>query len=202
MGKVRFCSSEELSTFIRGGGNRIIWSIIASSRGLDKEDLYQEALIAAAHALAEYDASRSGTKKTTYVYQAVYNQIKMMYRSNASNQHTFERESCGDVNESTELRDRSADMEEDIINSVIMAERAESLRRAIALAPLTDQEREVIALSLADKKQMEIAQSMGIQQGTVSKLRSSAMSKLKATLLNADWNGVSAWFPEFEYRAG
>ena len=62
-------------------GTRLVWAVIHKfGKGISMEDAYQESYIAVAHALAMYNPDRERTKKTTYVYQAVYNRIKMMIR--------------------------------------------------------------------------------------------------------------------------
>lgn len=190
--EMRFCSSEELQEFMATDGTRLIWSVIHKfGKGISMEDAYQESCIAVAHALAMYDPTRERTKKTTYVYQAVYNQIKMMIRHDTTLKRTFERNSTS-VEVHINVRDSVVTTEDDIIERISMEDRVNALRGAIREAELSDDEMTVIRLTMADVAQTDIGNRIGSSQSHVSKLKKSAFRKIRECLLNAGWDGVSA----------
>ena len=135
--EMRFCSSEELQEFMAADGTRLVWSAIHKfGKGISMEDAYQESCIAVAHALAMYDPTRERTKKTTYVYQAVYNQIKMMIRHDTTLKRTLERNSTS-VEVHVNVKDSGVTTEDDIIERISMEDRVNALRGAIREAELS-----------------------------------------------------------------
>jgi len=191
---VMFCSNEELQEYIASDGNRIIWFIIHKyAKGLDPDDAYQEAFIGVAKALATYREDQVKTKKSTYVYQVVYNQIKMLLRARATNKRAFERESAS-ADELVNLRDPSISMEDEVIDRITQEERARTLYEAINAGNLTKDERTVILMMLREAKQIDIGEAIGSSQGHVSKLRKSAIGKIKAYLVASGWDGISTYY--------
>lgn len=189
---MRFCSSEELQEFMATDGTRLVWAVIHKfGKGISMEDAYQESYIAVAHALAMYNPDRERTKKTTYVYQAVYNRIKMMIRHDTTLKRTFERNSTS-AEVHVNVRDSNVMMEDDIIEKISMKDRANALHRAIREAELSDEEMAVVHLTMANVAQTDIGNRIGSSQSHVSKLKKSAFRKIQECLLNAGWDGVSA----------
>lgn len=183
-----FCSNEELQSYMASDGNKIIWSIIQHyAKGLDADDVYQECLIAVCKALATYDEDWPGTKKGTYVYQVVYNRVKMLIRHNTTCKRSFEREASS-ANEQLTLYIPSVSLEEEIIERVYEEDRGKALWYAIGSAGLTKDERSVILLTLDEVKQCDIGHQLGASQGQVSKLKKSAMWKIKKFLEEYGWS--------------
>lgn len=87
------------------------------------------------------------------------------------------------------------DLEEQALEDVIQESRANALRWAIRNSDLTTDEYAVITKTLEDKAQIEIASEIGVSQSHVSVLKSRAIAKIKETLLDAQWDGVSIWAP-------
>lgn len=194
----KFCSDEELRDFLAKDGNRIIWAYITRyCKGLEKDDCWQECSIAAARALGMYNPA-SGVKKTTYVIQAIQNQIKMMIRSHTTQKQTFNREATSADDEPT-LHEEEYDLEEAVITKIVMDSRTKALLEAIEIADLSSRERLVIRLTLRDKKQQELGKEIGLSQGQVSKLKKQAMSKIKIVLEAHNWDGISADFKDEEF---
>lgn len=74
------CTEQEFNEYMENEGTRMIWSVIHRyGKGVEQSDAFQELSIALWRALGSYSPDR-GAKKLTYVYQTVYNQMKMMLR--------------------------------------------------------------------------------------------------------------------------
>lgn len=194
----KFCSDEELRDFLAKDGNHIIWAYITRyCKGLDKDDCWQECCIAVARALGMYNPA-SGVKKTTYVIQAIQNQIKMMIRSHTTQKQMFNREAAS-ADDEPALHEEEYDLEESVITKIVMDSRTKALLEAIEIADLSSRERLVIRLTLRDKKQQELGKEIGLSQGQVSKLKKQAMSKIKIVLEAHNWDGISADFRDEEF---
>ena len=192
---VKFCSDEELREFMDSDGNRLIWTFIHKyCRGLDPEDCWQECFIDVAKALAAYDPKISKAKKTTFVYQAIYNRCKMILRANATNNQELNREAASADNLSY-IRDPVYDLEGDVIERITLDERTDSLLDAIEIADLTSEERFVIRMTLRDEPQVEIGKRINASQSHVSKIKSAAIEKIRTVMEENDWDGVNTNIP-------
>lgn len=188
-----FCSNEELQAFMQSDGNRICWALVSRyGKTLDKDDAYQEAMIAIAKALAYYKTGSTKTKKTTYVWQAAYNQIKMMLREDSTQKRHLEKSSVSA--DSCVLISSGIDIEEELLDKITVTERSKALYAAIDRAGLTWEEYYIIRAHLSEQKQSDIAAYLGCSQSYVSKKRLAAMEKVHKFLLDASWDGSSACF--------
>lgn len=188
-----FCSNEELQAFMQTDGNKICWALVSRyGKTLDKDDAYQESMIAIAKALAYYKEGSTKTKKTTYVWQAAYNQIKMMLREESTQKRLLERnsfsaDSCASIGS-------AIDIEEELLNEITVTDRSKALYTAIDRAGLTWEEYYIIRAHLSEQTQSDIASYLGCSQSHVSKKRLAAMEKVRKFLLDAGWDGHSACF--------
>jgi len=192
-GKGEFCSDEELRDFMKTDGNRLIWTFICKyGKTLDREEAYQEAMIAVAKALASCREEKTKTKKTTYVCQALYNQIKMLLREDSTKKRILEKTSI--PLESLKIVKDSFDVEERVIGKIDRDDRSASLYAAIAHSGLSYDEHFVIQARLRNQNQTDTAKMLGCSQSYVSKKLKSAMKKIRSCLLDADWDGHTAYF--------
>lgn len=186
---------QEFNEYMQEDGKKIIWSIIHRCCGeLDYEDAYQELSIALWKAMAAYNPDKK-VKKSTYIYQAVYNQIKMMLRDQSTAKRLINRQTSP-AEECPHLHDPGFNMEEDVIEDMILKSRANALRWAIRNGGLTDEEQKVIQLTLKDLYQKEIGVKLGCSQSHVSVVKVSALKKIKAALQDAQWDGSGIWTPD------
>lgn len=63
------CTDEEFEAFLRDGGKGLLASVQRQYGDIRDEDLRQELRIAAAHAIARYNAVRIDVKMTTFVWE-------------------------------------------------------------------------------------------------------------------------------------
>lgn len=188
-----FCSNEELQAFMQTDGNKICWALVSRyGKTLDRDDAYQEAMIAIAKALAYYKEGSTKTKKTTYVWQAAYNQIKMLLREESTQKRLLEKSSVSA--DSCVLIGSATDTEEKLLDEITVTERSKALYTAIDCAGLTWEEYYIIRAHLSEQKQSDIAAYLGRSQSYVSKKRLAAMEKVRKFLLSAGWDGNSACF--------
>lgn len=194
---VQQCTEQEFNAYLLSDGAKIIWSVIHRfGGGLDREEAYQELSIALWRALLAYTPEKK-VKISTYVYQAVYNQVKMLLRANSTEKRVAERQTDS-VEEQKHLHNDEVDLEEQALEDVIQESRANALRWAIRNSDLTKDEYIVIIRTLEDKAQIEIASEIGASQSHVSVLKARAISKIRETLLDAQWDGVGIWAPDYE----
>lgn len=158
------------------------------------EDCWQECFIDVAKALAAYDPKVSKTKKTTFVCQAIYNRCKMILRTNATFNQELNRNAVS-ADELSFVRDPICDLESAVIEQCTLDERADSLRDAIEIADLTSEERLVIRMTLRKKPQAEIGKRINASQSHVSKVKSTAIKKIRTVMVDNDWDGVNTNIP-------
>ena len=103
------CTEQEFNEYMENEGTRMIWSIIHRyGKGIEQSDAFQELSIALWRALGSYSPTR-GAKKLTYVYQTVYNQMKMMLREQGAAKRAFEKQAKS-AEEQYNLRGRDENM--------------------------------------------------------------------------------------------
>ena len=121
----------------------------------------------------------------------------MLLRANSTEKRVAERQTDS-VEEQKHLHNDEVDLEEQALEDVIQESRANALRWAIRNSDLTKDEYIVIIRTLEDKAQIEIASEIGASQSHVSVLKARAISKIRETLLDAQWDGVGIWAPDYE----
>lgn len=189
-----YCTEQEFNEYMQTDGRRMIWSIIHHyGKGIEYDDAFQELSIALWRALGSYSPNR-GVKKLTYVYKAVFNQLKMILRERSTVKRTIDHQ-VKLAEERCDLCDRDEGMEDSILDGMILQSRSNALHWAIRNGGLTEEEQKVMHMVLQDMLQKEIGAELGCSQGHVSMLKKSALEKVKKTLQDAQWDGVSIWDP-------
>lgn len=120
--------------------------------------------------------SRPGVKKSTYVYQAIYNQLKMMLREQGAAKRAFEKQAKS-AEEQYNLRARDENMEDRILEDLILRSRSNALHWAIRNGGLTEDEQKTVYMLLQDMLQKEIGEELGCTQSHVSILKKRALKK-------------------------
>lgn len=177
--------TEEQAEFLREGTKRLIWACINrfNTKGIEPEELFQECMIAAAKALNAYDPARVDVKLSSFIWACCENRIKMAVRQiNGKNARTdrYCRRPAWMV-KAEQISDSSMEQFEEWD---LRKARRTWLDRAIndPETGLTDQERIVMQLTIMEIPQTKIGKIIGTAQSEVSKKKTSAMQKLKATL--------------------
>lgn len=178
----------DFDEYMKTDGNSIIWSVIRKfgKAGIDPEEAFQELSVALWKAYQAYKPG-ANAKVSTFVYQSVYNQMKMMIRSASTEKRITDRQN-GSVDDHRNLHS-SINVEAECIDRLIMESRANALHWAIKTAGLTPSERLVIQRTLKDCSQFEIAEELHVSQSHVSTLKKNAVKKIKECLLDAHWDG-------------
>lgn len=186
----------DFEEYMNSDGERIIWSVInLYGRTLDWEEAHQELSIALWKALCAYDPNKS-VKISTLVYQSVLNRLRMMLRASRTQKRFKEQTGRVDEKGFGELTDETVDIEADIEQAEILESRANALHWAIRNSNLKEKERFVIIETLKETPQKEIGKMLGKGQSQISRLKMSAMKKIKETMLAAQWDGESIWDPD------
>ena len=184
------CSDEEFGAFLRGGGNGLLASVQRQYGDIRDEDLRQELCIAAAHAIARYDAVRIDVKMTTFVWECCQRRAYMYYRKqNAKmrrqpDEHlSFEKlmeQGAFDGEEEPDggaprYRTFAYDPGRDI-------ERQEAkilARKILDEVALTGTQWQVISQAMNGVPQSVIAKQLGFSQSKVSKIYNEALDMLR-----------------------
>ena len=170
------CTEQEFNEYMENEGTRMIWSVIHRyGKGVEQSDAFQELSIALWRALGSYSPDR-GAKKLTYVYQTVYNQMKMMLREQGAAKRAFEKQAKS-AEEQYNLRGRDENMEDRILEDMVLRSRSNALHWAIRNGGLTEDEQKTVYMLLQDMLQREIGEKLGCSQGHVSAMRKSALGK-------------------------
>ena len=179
--------SNSFDKFLETDGSKLIWAIIHRFGGafIDKEDAFQELSIALWKAYLAYTPDKK-TKISTFVYQSVYNQMKMVLRAASTEKRIVDRQH-GSVDDQRNLPSH-INVEAECIDRLITESRVNALHWAIKTA-LTSSEQFVIQRTLEDCSQSEIAKEMNVSQSHVSNLKGSAIKKIRECLLSAHWDG-------------
>lgn len=189
------CTEQEFNEYMENEGTRMIWSVIHRyGKGVEQSDAFQELSIALWRALGSYSPDR-GAKKLTYVYQTVYNQMKMMLREQGAAKRAFEKQAKS-AEEQYNLRGRDENMEDRILEDMVLRSRSNALHWAIRNGGLTEDEQKTVYMLLQDMLQREIGEKLACSQGHVSAMRKSALGKIRKALQDAQWDGAGIWAPE------
>lgn len=189
------CADQEFNEYMEQEGSKMIWSLIHRyGKGVEKNDAFQEMSIALWRALGSYSPGR-GVKKSTYVYQAIYNQLKMMLREQGAAKRAFEKKAKS-AEEQYNLRARDENMEDRILEDLILRSRSNALHWAIRNGGLTEDEQKTVYMLLQDMLQKEIGEELGCTQSHVSILKKRALKKIGKALQDAQWDGSGIWDPE------
>ena len=189
------CADQEFNEYMEQEGSKMIWSLIHRyGKGVEKNDAFQEMSIALWRALGSYSPGR-GVKKPTYVYQAIYNQLKMMLREQGAAKRAFEKQAKS-AEEQYNLRARDENMEDRILEDLILRSRSNALHWAIRNGGLTEDEQKTVYMLLQDMLQKEIGEELGCTQSHVSILKKRALKKIGKALQDAQWDGSGIWDSE------
>ena len=186
----------DFEEFMKSDGEAIIRSIIARyGKGVDWEEAYQELQIELWRALCRYDPEKN-VKVTTVVYRYVVNRMLMMQRRVHTNKHHFNQASQMGDDCLTHVMDASVDLEGDAEREAVCESRSRALYWAIRNTKLKDRERFVIMETLKETTQTQIGKMLGKEQSQVSRIKRSAMKKIRQTLMDAKWDGESIQLPD------
>jgi len=185
------CSQEEYQKFMDDVGEKLIHAIMKNYgiRGTEQADVYQEACLVTAHALACYDPIRLDVKVTTYVWHCVENVAKMHIRAQMAQKNNA---SYGVVSyEDVVAQELSQPEEAHPINNYRptittdehfhnQSAAKELLKSMMNEASLTKTHKSIIRFMLAGLSQNDIGKKLGMSQSKVSKL----FTEAKGILLN------------------
>lgn len=175
--------------YMESDGDSIIRSIITRyGNGIDWEEAYQELSIALWKALRAYDPSRS-VKVSTFIYKSVLNRLRMMQRKAHTQKSCIEKYARVDDERCGQIKDEAVNFEEEAEQLSVLESRANALHWAIRNSNLKDCERLVILETLNGTHQKVIGAMIGKGQSQVSRMKLSAMKKIRNTLLAAHWDG-------------
>lgn len=143
-------------------------------------------LSAAAHALSLYDWAQVDSKISTYVYSAMKNAMLEYWRkasSKAEELRRFKEQSLKDVENEYDTENVMGAFDDEWMEIVENGSDCSRLKKVIwdALDALDGAEKQVFLLTL-DFSQMEVGKFMGKAQSTISKIRQSAILKLRELL--------------------
>lgn len=186
------CSQKEYQAFMDDAGERIIQTVLWQYKitGKEKPDVYQEACLATAHALACYDSARLDVKLSTYVWYCVENIAKMYIRAQQAEKRAAEKDviSYEDVLtqefSATEENQPIANYKptavwDDYFHNPAAAK--ELLGKMMQEAALTKTHKSIIELMLKGLPQSAIGAKLNMSQSKVSKMLSEAKELLRNT---------------------
>ena len=184
------CSDEEFEAFLRDGGNGLLASVQRQYGDIRDEDLRQELRIAAAHAIARYDAVRIDVKMTTFVWECCQRQTYMYYRKqNAKmrrqpNEHlSFEKLMEQGAFDGEETLDNGEPRYKTFTynpNRDFERQEAKILARKILdEVALTGTQLQVVSQSMNGVPQSVIAKQLGFSQSKISKIYNEALDRLR-----------------------
>lgn len=177
-----FCSEKSLQDFMENGGRRLMVRFFKDNvRGLSFNDVYQELMITTAHTIAMYEEARIDVKLSTYIWASWENTLKMIYRRNDSQKEQINKTMVDPIEAAASIA----------VNPMDKVDHDLSVRAAMApvykllsdpKSPLTKVEKTVIRLTLKGCRQATIGRVVNLSQGTVSKIYTTALDKIRTAL--------------------
>ena len=148
----------------------------AGNGTITRSDLIQEGLIGAINAIFSFDASR-GIKFSTYAQKCVTNRITSVVRDNGREKRQTNNTyvSLDDVENAVSLGSGNPE------TVVSMEESVESIKNCID-SKLTELEKNVLLLHIADDSYEQISQKLGINAKAVGNALSRARQKIRAEI--------------------
>ena len=157
-------------------GIEVAATLNAGNGTITRSDLIQEGLIGAINAIFSYDASR-GIKFSTYAQRCISNRIISVVRDNGREKRQTNNSyvSLDDVENSVSLGSVNPE------SVLSMEESVESIKDCID-TKLTELERNVILLHIADDSYEQISQKLGITTKAVGNALSRARQKIRTEI--------------------
>lgn len=148
----------------------------AGNGTITRSDLIQEGLIGAINAIFSFDASR-GIKFSTYAQKCVTNRITSVVRDNGREKRQTNNTyvSLDDVENAVSLGSGNPE------TVVSMEESVESIKNCID-TKLTELEKNVLLLHIADESYEQISQKLGINARAVGNALGRARQKIRAEI--------------------
>lgn len=152
-----------------------------------EDEFYDIGMVGLVKGVKKYDSSL-GYSMSTYLYKCIYNEILMSFRRINSGREVPEKALIPlttPVGDNLTLEDMIQD-DANIEDEIIKKEEIENLHNEIL--KLSNREQLVINLyfglnSCKKLKQKEIAKIIGVEQGRISKIKNTALKKLRKELI-------------------